>query len=247
MLIDFHTHLDAYPDKTALYEQLGNFDGTIIAASMDMDSYKQNLRIAESIPRNGAVKIIPTFGIHPKRSQNWADRLSELDPFLEQSALIGEIGLDYEWAKDSPRDKQIKVFRYILQHCHNSRKTCVVHTKGAEQDVLDILSDYPDAKIVIHWYDGPEEIFKKFIERGYRSTFGVETVRSPFLQKLLKMTPKDRLLAETDNPESEIWLGGTRSDVGLIKKVYADMAQILECPLQELEAQIQSNANPLLF
>ena len=214
---------------------------------MDIDSYKQNLWIAENIPQNGAVKIIPTFGIHPNRSQNWADRLSELDPFLEQSALIGEIGLDYEWAKDSPQDKQIKVFRYILQHCHNSRKTCVVHTKGAEQDVLDILSDYPDAKIVIHWYDGPEEIFKKFIERGYMATFGVQTVRSPFLQKLLKMTPKDRLLAETDNPESEVWLGGMRSDVGLINKVYADMAQILECPLQELEAQIQSNAQSLLF
>ena len=72
-------------------------------------------------------------------------------------------------------------------------------------------------------------------------------MRSPFLQKLLKMTPKDRFLAETDNPESEVWLGGTRSDVGLIKKVYADMAQILECPLQELEAQIQSNAESLLF
>ncbi|MCR5171328.1 MAG: TatD family hydrolase [Treponema sp.] len=247
MLIDFHTHLDAYTDKTALYEQLRNFDGTIIAASMDIDSYKQNLRIAEIISAEGGAKIIPTFGIHPACSQNWADKLPELDPFLEQSALIGEIGLDYEWAKDSPQDKQIKVFRHILGHCNINKKVCVIHTKGAEQDVLDILSDYPDAKIVIHWYDGPEEIFKKFMERGYRASFGVQTVRSPFLQKLLKMTPKDRLLAETDNPESEIWLGGTRSDVGLIKKVYADMAQILECPLQELEAQIQSNAESLLF
>ena len=247
MLIDFHTHLDAYHDKTALYEQLRNFDGTIIAASMDIDSYRQNLQIAKIIAAGGGAKIIPTFGIHPNRSQNWADRLSELDPFLEQSALIGEIGLDYEWAKDSPRDKQIKVFRYILEHCNINKKACVIHTKGAEQDVLDILSDYPEAKVIIHWYDGPEEIFKKFIERGYRATFGVQTARSPFLQKLLKMTPKEKLLAETDNPDSEIWLGGSRSDVGLIKKVYEDLSEILGCPVQVLESQIQANAESLLF
>ena len=134
-----------------------------------------------------------------------------------------------------------------MEHCNINKKACVIHTKGAEQDVLDILSDYPEAKVIIHWYDGPEEIFKKFIERGYRATFGVQTARSPFLQKLLKMTPKEKLLAETDNPDSEIWLGGSRSDVGLIKKVYEDLSEILGCPVQVLESQIQANAEFLLF
>ena len=78
-------------------------------------------------------------------------------------------------------------------------------------------------------------------------TFGVETIRSEHLQKLLKMTPPEFLLVETDNPDSEPWLGGTRNDVGLIERVYNEIAGILGMSRSAIEKLIEDNFNRILL
>ena len=37
---------------------------------------------------------------------------------------LGEIGMDFYWAKNVSKSAQEKVFRYILEHCHNHKKFC---------------------------------------------------------------------------------------------------------------------------
>ena len=128
-----------------------------------------------------------------------------------------------------------------MEYCNKRGKACVIHTKDAEQEICNILTDYPNVRPVIHWYDGPEDIYREFIRRGYMQTFGVETIRSPHLQKLLRLTPPELLLLETDNPDSEPWLGGTRSDVGLIERVYDEIAGLLGMSRPALEKIIEEN------
>ena len=251
MLIDFHSHLDFYKEKELL-PQLANFSGIIVAASVDEKSYLANCEIARHSQTNGnPCQIIPTFGIHP----NQADQNTPLldDPttaarfikYLDQSPLIGEIGMDFCWSKSSPQNQE-KIFRWFLDYCNKTKKACVIHTKDAEEKICDILSDYPHARPVIHWYDGPEEIYREFIHRGYPQTFGVETIRSKHLQSLLKSTPLELLLAETDNPESEPWLGGTRNDIFLIERVYTELSEILNIPQPTLEKLIEENIHRIL-
>lgn len=245
MLIDFHTHLDFYKQEE-LEPQLKAFSGTIIAASVDEKSFLKNCEIAASAPKN--CRIIPTFGIHPNAADENAPLLKEpatvarFEKYLDQSPLIGEIGMDFCWSKAS-KENQKKVFRWLLEYCNKAGKACVIHTKDAEQQICDILSDYPNARPIIHWYDGPENIYREFLRRGYRQTFGVETIRSPHLQNLLHLTPQELLLAETDNPDSEPWLGGTRNDVALIERVYDELASLLSISRTELERIIEKNAN----
>ena len=251
MLIDFHTHLDFYQTEE-LQKELTDFSGTIIAASVDEESYLQNLAISQWAARIArACKIIPTFGIHPNRADQTAPLLDDPNitaryiQYLEQSPIIGEIGMDFCWSKCS-KDNQEKVFRWFLQYCDRTGKACVIHTKDAEVQIADILLEYPKARPIIHWYDGPESIFREFIRRGYPQTFGVETIRSTHLQKLLSLTPPELILAETDNPDSEPWLGGNRNDVGLIERVYNEMAELLKMPRHQLENIIEENVSRLI-
>lgn len=248
MLIDFHTHLDFYK-QNELKQQLNEFSGTIVAASVDEKSFLTNCDIAKTATR--ACHIIPTFGIHPNHADENAALLDDqvtytrFASYLDSSPVIGEIGMDYCWSKCS-RENQEKVFRWFLDYCNKTKKACVIHTKDAEQEVCDILSDYPNAQPIIHWYDGPENIFREFIRRGYPQTFGVETIRSAHIQKLLRLTPHDLLLIETDNPDSEPWLGGTRNDVGLIERVYNEIAGLLKMNRPALEKIIEENFNRIL-
>ncbi len=251
MLIDFHTHLDFYQIEE-LQKELTDFSGTIIAASVDEESYLQNLSISQWVARKArACQIIPTFGIHPNRADQTAPLLDDQNitarytKYLEQSPIVGEIGMDFCWSKSS-KDNQEKVFRWFLQYCDKSGKACVIHTKDAEVQIADILLDYPNARPIIHWYDGPESVFREFIRRGYPQTFGVETIRSTHLQKLLSLTLPELLLAETDNPDSEVWLGGSRSDVALIERVYKEMAELLKIPRHQLEKIIEENVSRLI-
>ena len=252
MLIDFHTHLDFY-EQEELKAQLAEFSGIIVAASVDEKSFLKNCEIAECTKMTASRKeagyqIIPTFGIHPNAADENAMILDDpktaarFTECLDRSPVIGEIGMDFCWSKCSAENQE-KVFRWILEYCDKTGKACVIHTKDAEQKVCDILKDYPNARPVIHWYDGPENIYHEFLERGYLQTFGVETIRSKNLQKLLKMTPPELLLLETDNPDSEPWLGGTRNDVGLIERVYEEIAGLLGMQRPDLEKVVEDNFN----
>ena len=243
MLIDFHTHLDFYK-PAELNEQLKSFSGTIIAASTDEKSLLKNCEITTAAPSH--CRIIPTFGIHPNVADENAplldapETVARFESYLDRSLLIGEIGMDFCWSKCSEKNQE-KVFRWFLEYCNKTGKACVIHTKDAEQEVCDILTDYPKARPIFHWYDGPETIFREFIRRGYPQTFGVETIRSKHLQNLLRLTPPELLLAETDNPDSEPWLGGSRSDLALIERVYNEIAGLLDISRPDLEKIIEEN------
>lgn len=250
MIIDFHTHLDWY-DKEEIKNQLEQFSGLIITASVDEKSYEKNKLIAESQKAGRSCHIIPSFGIHPNQADKYAPLLEDeekaaaLNKLMEESPLIGEIGMDFCWAKSSPKNQE-KVFRHFLEHCDRKKKVCVIHTKDAEKEIASILAEYPEVKPVIHWYDGPEEIFREFLRRGYPQTFGVETIRSDHIQKLLKLAPPELILAETDNPTAEPWLGGDRSDIALIERVYDELAKILGTPRRILEKLIEDNVRRIL-
>lgn len=251
MLIDFHTHLDFYKSEE-LEKQLAEFSGIIVVAAVDEESYLKNIAISQHTKTTArACRIIPTFGIHPNRADENAPLLDDsattqrFDKYLSDSPVIGEIGMDFCWSKCSHQNQE-KVFRWFLEYCNKTGKACVIHTKDAEQEICNILTDYPHARPVIHWYDGPENIYREFIQRGYMQTFGVETIRSLHLQKLLCLTPPELLLLETDNPDSEPWLGGNRNDVGLIERVYNEIAGLLGMSRPALEKLIEKNCNRIL-
>lgn len=225
--IDFHTHLDWY-NQDELLKQLQKFQGTIITASVDAQSFHKNLMLAQLASAGSKnCQIIPTVGIHPKNAAEAPENLSFYDELCAKSPIIGEIGMDFCWYKDASPAKQEQVFRYFLNHCNETGKYCVIHTKDAEPQIARILEDYPKAKPIIHWYDGPEDVFQEFCARGYYQTFGCETNRSKNIQKLLLQTPHNLILAETDNPTAEPWLGGTDNSVNLIKRVYKDIGSVL--------------------
>lgn len=241
--VDFHTHLDSYKDRAGLEKRLAGFDGIIVAASMSLSSYKENLLIAgRAEALSFKAKIVPTLGAHPARAAEEIENLNVYKDALKSSPVIGEIGMDFCWHKDVPPEIQENVFRFFLEYCEETGKYCVIHTKDAEERICRILEDYPNAKPIIHWYDGPDDVYAEFMRRGYMQTFGCQTMRSRHLQKLLRRTPHDKILAETDNPDSEVWLGGSDSSVLLIKRIYRDIANVLEIEPEKAADIINENS-----
>lgn len=203
MLIDAHVHLDKYgPDLNEALQEIRTRHIFTIAVAMDVPSYKRSLEIGEDCEL-----VLPTFGIHPRRAPEYADRLSELSPLIEQSPAIGEIGLDFHWVKDSSQyPAQIKVLEYFLAAAREQKKMVNLHTKGAEKRILDLLERYDIERSIIHWYSGPLDILRRLIEFGAYFTVGVEVSYSETIQAVAREIPDHLLLTETDNPGGLKWL-----------------------------------------
>ena len=119
MLIDAHAHLDKYGEELqAALEEIERQRIFTWAVSMDLPSYRRNLEIGEM-----SELVLPTFGVHPRRAPEYAGRLEDLNPWIERSPAIGEIGLDFHWIEDSSQyAAQRKVFEYFLAAAREQNK-----------------------------------------------------------------------------------------------------------------------------
>jgi TatD DNase family protein len=238
MLIDAHVHLDKYAaELDSALRQIVAHQVLTIAVAMDVPSYERSLEIARE-----SELVLPTFGIHPRRAPQYADRLGELSPLIEQSPAIGEIGLDFHWIKDkSQYPAQRKVLEYFLAAAREQRKIVNLHTKGAEKTILELLEKYDVRRAIIHWYSGPLDILRAMIQFGAYFTVGIEVIDSDSIQAIAKEIPNHLLLTETDNPGGLKWLKGAVGMPKDVQKVIDVLAQVRDSSPELIAGTVHAN------
>jgi TatD DNase family protein len=245
MLIDAHVHLDKYGDRLDdALKEIETEQIFTVATAMDVPSYLELQRIAER-----SNLVLPTFGIHPRRAAEYADRLPEIGRHIETSPAIGEIGLDFHWVKDaSTYPAQRKVLEYFIAAAAEQKKFVNLHTKAGEKEILDLLGKYGVKRAIIHWYSGPIDILKAMIDHGCYFTIGVEVLYSDHIKDIAKAIPDHLLLTETDNPGALRWLKKT-DEIGMptaIKEVVKALAALRLSTFEEITRSIHTNFTRLI-
>lgn len=240
MLIDAHVHLDKYGDLLdQALQEIENQRILTVATAMDLPSYLELQKIGAR-----SQLVLPTFGIHPRRAAEYADRLPELSRYIDRSPAIGEIGLDFHWVKDtSTYPAQRKVLEYFIAAAGEQNKFVNLHTKAGEKEILDLLEKYNARRAIIHWYSGPMDVLQAMIDFGCYFTIGVEVLYSDYIKTIAKAVPDHQLLTETDNPGALQWL---RKSDGLgmpsaIITVIEALARVRSTPAGEIAAIVEQN------
>ena len=238
MLIDAHCHLDRCEENLGhVLEQIEQHRIFTISNSMDLPSYEKNVKIATA-----SDFVLPVFGIHPWNASEYVSRLQDLDWAISESPMIGEIGLDYYFVNEtSLYDDQIEVFEYLLRAATNQKKIVIVHTKGAENETLQLLRQYNVERVIIHWYSGPWHILQAMVENGFYFTIGVEVMFSQHIQDIVRYLPLELMLTETDNPGGYNSITGTVGTPLLIKNVIEELAKIRGTSEQTIIATVKNN------
>jgi len=247
MLIDAHAHIDMYDlaDEGSLESALSeiiHYGIFTISNSMDLTSYKRNLEIG-----NICDLVLPVFGIHPWNAPEYVDRLDALSEAIENSPMIGEIGLDHYFVDDiSTYPAQRKVFEFFLGVARDQQKIVNLHTKGAEREILELLDHYEISRAIVHWYSGPLDILKEMASRKIYFTVGLEVCYSEHIQEIARMIPARQLLTETDNPGGPKELLGGIGMPLLLKNVVQGIAEARNSPAQKIIQAVQDNMMELL-
>jgi TatD DNase family protein len=241
--IDAHAHVDRYGSAldTAL-EEIERLRILTIAVSMDPASYRRVLGISRKNPW-----IIPAFGIHPWNAPAFAGSLDGLSLAVEESLLLGEIGLDHHFVKDrSLYPAQRRVLEFFLKAAADQDKIVNVHTKGAERDVGELLVRHKIKRAIIHWYSGPREVLSEYLSQGWYFTVGIEALRSEHIRSIAQEVPENRLLTETDNPGGFQWLTGKPGLPSLVGQVIDSIARARQTTAHAVAATVSANFKNLI-
>jgi len=188
-------------------------------------------------------------GIHPHDSQDVdKDYIQQIELIMNSKKMIaiGEIGLDY-FRNISSKKNQIKVFNELLQLAEKINKPIIFHNRDADQDIIDILSSYPNVIGVSHCFSSTLSTAKKLLDMGYYISFsGNLTFKNSDLSKVAKYLPLDRLLVETDSPYlSPEPYRGEPNEPGRTRYVAEKLAEIHNISFESVAEQTTKNVNKL--
>ena len=237
MLIDAHIHLDRYEaELDAALQQMVEHSIFGISVSMDIPSHECTLEIGRKCEL-----VLPAFGIHPWNASEYAESLGDVRWAVEQTPLFGEIGLDYHFIEDASRyPAQRAVFEFFLKAAREQDKIVNLHTKGAEEHVLQLLEEHDVQRVIVHWYSGPVDVFRRLADRGAYFTFGPELLESGHIQALARECPLEQLLTETDNAGQRLPDGSVRMPL-LVREVVAALAEVRGVSVEAMVETVEAN------
>ena len=204
LLFDTHAHYDDAqfdPDREELLASLPeNGVGLVVNPGCDIPTSRKALALAERFPH-----VYAAVGYHPENCGPYVPE--DLDTLRSLAAhpkavAIGEIGLDYYWEENPPRELQQQVFRAQLQLAEELELPVIVHDREAHGDSLSIIREFPAVRGVFHCFSGSAEMAKELVKLGWMISFtGVLTYKNA--RKALETAdavPLEHLMIETDSP-----------------------------------------------
>ncbi|HCW79498.1 MAG TPA: hydrolase TatD [Ruminococcaceae bacterium] len=191
-------------------------------------------------------------GIHPEEARNLPDDWENCIRSLlkkPKAVAVGEIGLDYHFRENPPREVQKDIFVRQILLAESLGLPVIVHDREAHGDTMDILSKYRP-RGVVHCFSGSVEMAREVLGIGmYIGLGGSVTFKNARVPvEVAKMVPPDRILLETDCPYmAPVPFRGKRNDSSLIACTANRAAEIRGEDTQEFIDKACQNAERLFL
>ena len=238
-VFDTHAHYDSEGFNADRMEVLASMPGQgvelILNPGCDLESSKTAVSLAEQFPF-----VYAAVGVHPSDCGDFCDDTVHVLRTLaahEKVKAIGEIGLDYYWEDNPPKDFQQQVFHKQMELAEELSLPVIIHDREAHHDCLEIVKAHPNVKGVYHCYSDSLEDAKILVKMGWMLSFtGVVTYKNARKSlEVIDSLPMDRIMIETDSPYlTPVPFRGKRNDSGNVHLVAETIAQVKSMDPEEV-------------
>ncbi|MBU4098082.1 TatD family hydrolase [Patescibacteria group bacterium] len=259
-MIDAHCHLNFHSFESDYDQVIKNAQAAgvkvIINAGTQINSSKKAIDLAGKHENLFAV-----IAIHPHHADKLEPAwLKELENLAKHPKVIGigECGLDYyNYQSNGIVDPSIqkKVFIKHMELSHKLKLPLQIHSRdeNARKDILGILYTHKNLLQTVpgmfHCVAGSKELLKKALDLGFYIGFdgnitykGVPQGEPLNLEELVKYTPLDRIVVETDSPYlSPIPYRGQRNEPKYAIIIAKFIAQLKNIPFEKIVEQTDKN------
>ncbi|WKD26733.1 TatD family hydrolase [Halomonas sp. KG2] len=241
-LVDFHCHLDLYPDheKAVLQAELAGI--FTLSVTTTPRAWPRNNELAKKTKH-----VRAALGLHPQLVAEHEAEIAIWDSLLAETRYIGEVGLDAGPRFYKSMDAQKRVFRHVLKRCAEAGdKILSIHSIRTSKLVLDYVEEFLPAgkgKVVLHWFSGTKKEVQRAVKLGCYFSVNSTMLASERNLPIIMEIPMERMLTETDGPFTESFgRPSVPSDVAyaidsisrLRKKQPTELASIVRTNLKEL-------------
>ena len=242
-LVDFHCHLDLYPDHQVAVQESENAGVFTLAVTTTPRAWPRNHELAQ---RTRHVRA--ALGLHPQLVADRAGELDLWDRYLPETRYVGEVGLDAGPRFYKSIDLQKQVFQHVLQRCAEAGgKIITVHSVRAAKTVLDQIESYlppTRGKVVLHWFTGTKTEALRALELGCYFSVNAAMLDNQRHLAMVGAIPINRVLTETDGPFTKT--GSRPSKPADVALVVEALGSLHNFPPATVAATVRSNLRKLL-
>ena len=197
-LYDTHFHLDLQESKSEVLKEIENNQIYTIAVTNLPPLY-------EKLKKEVNSKFIRiALGLHPELIGQYQQYIPDMWRLLPDAKYVGEVGIDLKTGKES-RNLQLSFFEELIDKCNTfGNKILSVHSRAAAAEVISIIGENFNGKIILHWYSGTKQNQEQAISNGYYFSVNYAMLNSDSGKKIIGNIPNDKILLETDSPFTSI-------------------------------------------
>ena len=201
MFIDAHAHLDSCENAEKVVKR-AKLAGAraIVTSGYSLEGSRKALEL--SVRFRGYV--FPVIGISPQDAMGLDEeelrrQVSWVGENLNRAKGVGEIGLDFHWAKSKEEiERQYSAFDAQLALARSKSLPVTVHSRAAEREVLDVLEQQGMKRAHLHFFSGTPELAVRAVKLGY--AISIPPVASKGRERMLSAIPLSSLMLESDCP-----------------------------------------------
>lgn len=242
-LVDFHCHLDLYPDHAAAIKQRERERVFTLTVTTTPRAFPRNKELADCTKY-----VRAALGLHPQLVANRAKELSIWKDYLPSTRYVGEVGLDAGRRFYPSFEEQKIVFAEILSSCAEAGgKILSVHSARCAKVVLDTIDarlPVGRGRVVLHWFTGSLAEARRAAKMGCYFSVNAAMMRNERSVVLVRSLPKERILTETDGPFSDHAEGN--DGPADVKPARDGLAKLFRIRAEEIDAMISDNLRELL-
>lgn len=240
-MIDFHCHLDLFPNPSKIVKGCLERELYVLAVTTTPSAWLKSNELGK---KNQRIKT--ALGLHPQLAQERERELQLFDNLLGRVKYVGEIGLDGSPEFEKTWDAQLRVFNHILRSCQNDGgKIMSIHSRRAVNPVLEYIRKYPNAGIpILHWYSGNIKDLQHALDLGCWFSINPAMVKSKSGINIINNIPKEKIVTETDAPFTGI--DGKSYNPWDVELVFRGLSNIWNIPVLEAKSIVWQNCKILL-
>jgi len=252
-IIDTHAHLDDNrfdSDRAVVMERLARDMEAVITQGTTYESSVASVEMAEQYDF-----VFAAVGWHPEdlagiKDESYIAELEKLVREHEKVVAIGEIGLDYYWKENEPKEVQLLRLKQQCDLAYSLDLPVVIHDREAHGDCLAFFQNEApkELKAVFHCYSGSLEMAKELWKRGYYLGFGGTSTykNNKKVREVLAACPEELFVLETDCPYlAPEPFRGRRNDPSLTEYVAKNAALVRGTDFAHIAEQSTKNARTL--
>lgn len=239
-MIDFHCHLDLYPDPHGVARACEERGLYVLSVTTTPSAWAGTAALAAN-----SARIRTALGLHPQLAHQRKGELPQFERLIGETRYVGEIGLDGGPEFKRHWEDQMEVLSRILNVCREAGgKVMSLHSRRAAKAVLDTLENHPGAGTpILHWFSGSARELARAVDLGCWFSVGPSMLRGEKGRELAAKMPRQRVLTESDGPFAQI--AGRSMLPWEVGDAIADLGTIWGLSSAAVEQQLLTNLSSL--